>query len=138
MEKVTVGPGCWVWQGTCDDDGYGMFWLDGRMHRAHRVSFSLFVRELDAGEIVRHTCDNPPCVRPAHLIPGTHADNVADCIRRNRRAVLRGEQNPAHKLTDEEVLDIRALGGTMLQREIGDLFGVTQAHVSQLLRGVQR
>ena len=40
-------------------------------------------------EVVRHACDNPPCCNPLHLLGGTHADNVADKVRRGR--VPRGE-----------------------------------------------
>jgi hypothetical protein len=30
--------GCWLYKGCMDQDGYGSFWLNGRMHRAHRVA----------------------------------------------------------------------------------------------------
>jgi hypothetical protein len=34
--------------------------------------------------LVRHTCDNPICVNPKHLILGNHADNANDAAKRLR------------------------------------------------------
>jgi hypothetical protein len=50
----------------------------------HRLSFIVFNGPLLPGQVVRHTCDNPPCVNPKHLIAGTHADNMADMVKRGR------------------------------------------------------
>ncbi len=40
--------------------------------------------EIPKGMVIRHTCDIPACVRPDHLLSGTHQDNMIDCIQRNR------------------------------------------------------
>ena len=58
---------------------------------------------------VLHTCDNRPCVNPAHLYAGTHQQNMDDKVARDRQARQRGEDAPAAKLTVAQVYEVRAL-----------------------------
>lgn len=76
---------CWLWIGRKDDDGYGEtgFTLEGT-RRAAKIAYMLTYGEIPFGLIVRHTCDNPPCVNPAHLILGTRGNNNGDIIERER------------------------------------------------------
>jgi len=67
---------CWVWSGRTDKDGYGTLRIGTSMVRAHRFSYELHHGPTNL--LVRHSCDNAPCVNPAHLQPGTHLDNMAD------------------------------------------------------------
>jgi hypothetical protein len=70
---------CWEWQAHCVD-GYGVLKVDGRDMKAHRISWLLASGsdQIPAGHVVMHSCDNPPCVNPAHLSVGTVADNNSD------------------------------------------------------------
>lgn len=53
--------------------------------KTHRVSYFLTHGHLPpAPLVIRHTCDNPPCCNPAHLVPGTYQDNARDCVERGR------------------------------------------------------
>ena len=56
--------------------------------------------------VVMHTCDNPSCVNPIHLRLGTQGDNQRDKVNKNRQ--LKGEAHGRCKLTEQQVLDIRA------------------------------
>lgn len=93
---------CWPWTGATTFGGYGVIGL-GRDHliRAHRLSFEMHEGPIPKGLIIRHRCDNPGCVNPAHLIPGTQKQNMDDAVRRGR---TRGHPR---KLTDEDVANIR-------------------------------
>lgn len=79
------GDGCWLWTASTDQGGYGQFQIGRRPFKAHRISWELANGPVPAGLWVLHSCDNPPCVNPAHLRPGTPADNMADQLERNRR-----------------------------------------------------
>lgn len=52
---------------------------------AHRVSYEHFIGPIPAGAIIRHFCDNPLCINPTHLEPGTQADNMRDLQERGPR-----------------------------------------------------
>lgn len=82
---LPVESGCWEWQAGRNEHGYGLFATrrSGRS-RAHRVAYERFVGPIPEGLHVLHTCDNPPCVNPAHLFLGTVKDNSKDMMRKGR------------------------------------------------------
>lgn len=84
---ITTEAGCWEWNGERNEEGYGIFnakHLGYDQARAHRAMYECFAAPIPDGLILRHHCDNPPCVNPDHLIPGTAADNSRDMVERNR------------------------------------------------------
>lgn len=134
--RVTVTEaGCWEWTGSRLPGGYGQFTehtAEGRRTRyAHRLSYEVHVGPIEDGLQVRHTCDNPPCVAPHHLVAGTRSQNMQDAVRRGRMNV---EQRS--KLTALQVRQIRAwLSYGFVQREIAAWFGVSRPTISQISRG---
>lgn len=77
--------GCWEWQGTLNEDRYGIFRLQGKRIKAHRFSFSLYKGDIPKDKVVRHNCDNAKCCNPNHLQLGTQEENIQDMIDRKRR-----------------------------------------------------
>lgn len=114
--KITGNPAdCWVWTGArlLNEGGdYGRFHFDGGEVRAHIFMYELVNGELDDGLLVRHVCDNPPCVNPAHLLSGTNKDNMQDKVERGRSPNRKGERHPLARLTDDDVRRIRILAGS--------------------------
>lgn len=75
---------CWETTGTRSPRGYGKTSWRNTHWRLHRLSYTAFHGAIPDGMIVMHSCDNPPCVNPAHLVLGTTQDNVDDRMEKGR------------------------------------------------------
>lgn len=134
FDKVYFDPnsGCWIWATTAHGKGYGLFWYGGSNKRAHRISWELHRGPIPKGLCVLHTCDNPPCVNPDHLWLGTMVENNADRDNKGRFITLRGEAIGTSKLTEQDVIEIRASEEPYLT--IAARFGVCENNVSLIRR----
>ena len=120
-----LGPDdCWLWKRSTYGGGYGHFWYGKKAWSSNRVAYFIS-RGVDPGPLlVLHSCDVRRCVNPAHLSLGDDMENVAQMFARGRannpsgdassarlhpEALRRGASHPKAKLTDAEVLMIRAL-----------------------------
>jgi hypothetical protein len=130
LRKPEIGP-CIEWTGSLDRDGYGRFRIrrGGVMlidAKAHRYSFELANGYMP--KLVEHRCDNPPCVNPQHLQPGSHKTNGQDA---SARGLL------VHRpkvLTDEdrrEILRLRAEG--LSYPALCEEFGVSYETIRRVL-----
>jgi hypothetical protein len=126
---------CWLWTKATNEHGYGVMRPEGKRSgsavKAHRVSLMLAGVNV-GGWLIRHSCDNPPCVNPAHLSVGTHADNAADMVSRDRQA--RGSRSGASKLTEQQVAEIRTRAGAgELHRILAAEYGVSRPTISYVV-----
>ncbi|MER6975688.1 hypothetical protein [Streptomyces carpinensis] len=124
-----------VWGG--DKDGYPVVSLSGRRRRVtHLVLEDLLGRPLEPGEQANHHCDTPPCVERTHLFAGTHEDNMADMIAKGRKPV--GEVVATAELEADQVRLIRDeyARGAATQADLAERYGVSQTHVSRIVRRV--
>lgn len=126
---------CWIWIGGKNESGYGRINFKNReVKLAHRVAFELCFGPIPEGKKVCHRCDNPPCCNPFHLFIGTQADNMADCLKKNRFA--KGESRPDSKLTNEQVRYIRENYSfrKVTHKMLGKLFGVSSGCVLKVIK----
>lgn len=128
---------CWnVNSHVLDKDGYGLFRrvVNGVQYlRIHRASYAYYIGELEDDEVVRHTCDNPSCINPSHLIKGSHQENMND---RRKAGNYLAENMGTSKLTKEQVLSINSLieEGIPLTK-ISEITGVNRNTIYDIQRG---
>jgi hypothetical protein len=77
---------CWPWTGSTTNkrDGRSASDRDEAPLYAHRVSYEINVGPIPDGLVVMHSCDNPPCVNPAHLSAATQIENMRDMAAKGR------------------------------------------------------
>lgn len=131
------GPnGCWVWTGFCNKKGYGHFSGTRTMYLAHRVSYYLTTGSQPGRLQVQHTCpdgrDNPSCVNPDHLMPGTSQGNMDRRNSLGRQAS--GERSGTAKLTPDKVMLILEANGKSTRR-LAKVHGVSHTAIGDVLRG---
>ena len=124
---------CWEWKASVDTQGYGRFWLNKEMKKAHRISF--LIKNYDPKEkYVLHSCDNKICVNPNHLFLGNHLDNMKDRQNKNRDFLcgIRTKKSSLIKLNEDGVREILYLlkEGTKTQRQISKLMNISQPTIS--------
>lgn len=120
--------------------GYGFCSFEGHSARMHRAVYcqanGVTLSDIE-GLSVRHTCDNPRCINPNHLVIGTHVQNMEDMKSRKRQAY--GERNARAVTTWEQVEQMRAMyvwgSSTHGCTALAKMFGLSESHVSRIVRG---
>lgn len=123
-------------------EGYHMQQYAGKLTTTHRIVYAeangLDVHTM-AG-VVMHTCDNPRCIEPTHLVLGTRADNNKDRANKGRSA----KSVPSRqRLSAEDVTAIKArwVKGTAPKPNpngtlaIAREYGVDPAVITKVIKG---
>lgn len=127
---------CWVWHGFRNVGGYGRISVKSRQTLVHRLVYEMLIGPIPDGLCVLHTCDNPPCVNPAHLHLGDRRENLLEAYARKCHPGQKSENNGNAKLTHADVEAIReiyALGGET-HVSLARWFGIKRSEVGYILR----
>lgn len=138
MKRRTLA---WIREGECirctshalNYYGYPRMTRGGRIKPiARHILMRRFRGDLLDSMVSRHTCDNKWCIRPDHIISGTHAQNGSDYRERGIKPDQHGERNPYAKFTSTQIYQVRNAIG--LQKEIAKKFGISKSQVSRIRR----
>ena len=99
------GPnGCWVWTGSFNENGYGLF-TDHEYGSvlAHRLALHVAGRPVPEHLTVDHLCRNTACVNPEHLEAVTMRTNVHRGIAPAAANVLKTHCKRGHPLSGDNL-----------------------------------
>ena len=127
--------------------GYATAWVTRNGKKCpttlHRKVY--FAHTGDWPEVVRHTCDNPRCINPEHLVGGTQLNNMQDCKQRGRIGDCRnfGTANGRTVYTDDDVLELRLVVKCLtktygLNAELARQYNMKRTQFERIIRGQQR
>lgn len=119
---------CWPYMGGFTGSGYGAFWINGKQKLAHIHAYEMAngpIPKTDEKIVVRHTCDNPSCCNPGHLLIGTPKDNTRDMLDRKRNKI-----GGKKKVTEQDVLEIR--NSSLSNRCLGRAYGINEGTIRHI------
>lgn len=133
--------GCWIWQNHTNQWGYGLISNQTKAaikygtRKAHRLAY---INEHGSippapNHEIMHTCDVPQCINPAHLVAGTHKQNMEDAAKKGR--MRRGSGQPHSVLTEELAYAIKYTRRLDRLVDLAKEYGVAYETVSACRNG---
>ena len=119
--------GCWIWTGAKDGSGYGKFKGHDKVMTPHKFSYEDKTKStVPKGKIVKHTCDEPLCVNPEHLVLGTYSENAKERWTRTGRnlqpadVITRAIRKAIPAVTENQLINALQALGLSVFTEPGD------------------
>jgi hypothetical protein len=121
--------GCWEWRGYRGVRGRARVDWRGVRRYAYRITYEAVYGPIPEGLVACHLCDNPTCINPDHIKPGTQQENI-DMM----------PQPGALKVTPDMAQAIRAdyIDTDMTQAAIAAKYGVSKRSVGRTVSGIYR
>lgn len=136
IASVALGDkGCRIWEGATAS-GYGVITVSGRNLSVPRVVLEDKLGRKLAGQAL-HTCNTKSCISAEHLYEGNTRRNTLDAY--DDEAIPSGEGHHWAKLTDKDVIEIRALRGEgVTLKALAERYEVAESTISRIANGKRR
>lgn len=128
----------WLWLAGGTVDGYGQFKIGNIKYMAHRIAYQIEYGEFDESMDICHTCDNPPCMNPAHLFAGTRQDNMEDAMVKGR--LPKGDNHYNSTISDNDCEQMKrdfAAGGFTYKR-LAYIYNTTKQNAWSIINGQKK
>ncbi len=124
--------GCWICNSLAKTpEGYVKICVKKMDTYLHRVVYETFYGvKIAAGIQVRHLCGNSSCANPLHMTLGTAEDQAHD--KEVHGTILRGEDHPLSKLTNDDVIWIRT-HGILGTKNLAKKYNIAQTTIRKIL-----
>lgn len=135
--KIDKATGCHVWQGIKNARGHAVWGLKlGGVATASRLILEHVQGPVPRGSVVFMSCGRRDCVRVEHARVGSYGEACRNSVAHGgaMRSKKHGSNNPASKLTESKVLEIRSLEGKKSMNQIAREFLVSHRTIQQILK----
>lgn len=123
--------GCWICTSHAKNAfGYPICMRFGKYMSISRYMYKTYIGEFDESLEILHSCDNPNCINPCHLRPGTHAENMKDVAIRFRSGQL-GEKCHFSKLKEDDVKRI-FYDASMSNRKLAKKYNIGRDSIDKI------
>lgn len=127
---------CILFIGHRNEDGYGRIFRNKKLVFVHREVWARDNGSIPPGRVIMHTCDQPNCIQPKHLVMGTQVMNIKDMDEKGRRRALIGSQHRNAVLLEKDIPVIRNflnLGKTCAS--IARMYNVSEGLIRHIKKG---
>jgi hypothetical protein len=125
---------CLEWQMTRIPSGYGQIWLRGKMILVHREIATLVYGTPLPKQMALHSCDNPPCINPAHLSWGSHSQNMKEMYSRGRAPEKKPRRDRRLTYQIAEIIRAKYATGEFTYKALGSEYGISDKSIEYLVK----
>jgi DNA-binding CsgD family transcriptional regulator len=117
---------------TLQDQGRNVVW------KVHRLVAEHFIDKVEGKEVINHIDNDRTNNNVCNLEWCTPKENTYHMHSQGRNYSASGESNPACKLSEVQIEEIKTLKSQLSQSKIAAMFGISRQHVSKIHLGIRR